>query len=67
MNETLIKELIKYKIKIANEIINLMPPNAADEIRKISRIVMEGIEEGCKNLGDTGYEGKNKINNIIIK
>ncbi|NLM43778.1 MAG: hypothetical protein GX201_07195 [Clostridiales bacterium] len=67
MNETLIKELIKYKIKIANEIINLMPPNAADEIRKISRIVMEGIEEGCKSLGDTGYEGKNKINNIIIK
>ena len=48
MNETLIKELIKYKIKIANEIINLMPPNAADEIRKISRIVMEGIEEDVK-------------------
>lgn len=67
MNETLIKELIKYKIRAANEIINSMPSGVADEIRKLGRIVLEGIEEGCKSLGDTGYEGKNKINNIIIK
>jgi len=57
MNETLIKELIKYKIRAANEII----------IRKLGRIVLEGIEEGCKNLGDTKPEGKNKINNIVIE
>lgn len=67
MNETLIKELIKYKIRAANEIINSIPSGVADEIRKLGRIVLEGIEEGCKNLGDTKPEGKNKINNIVIE
>lgn len=67
MNETLIKEFIKYKIKIANEIINSMPPDLADQIRKVGRIVMEGIEEGCKSLGDTKLEGENKVKNIVIE
>jgi len=67
MNETLLKELIKYKIRVANEIINSMPPHLAAEIRKIGRIVMEGIEEGCKSLHEQKDEGGNKLNNIVIE
>jgi len=67
MNEALIKELIKYKIKTANDILNSMPPEMADEIRKIGRIVMEGIEEGIKSLENTKTEGKNHVKSIAIE
>ncbi|MCQ1529039.1 MULTISPECIES: hypothetical protein [Lutispora] len=64
MNEALIKELIKYKLNAANAIVNSMPPKAAEEIRSFSRIIMEGIEEGCKAMNEKNTLNSKKSNKL---
>lgn len=64
MNEALIKELIKHKLNAVNTIVNSMPPNVAEEVRDFSRIIMEGIEEGCKAINEKNTSNSRKSNKL---
>jgi hypothetical protein len=50
MNEALIKELIKYKLSMACAVLNSLPPDAADKIRKLGSTVLEGLNEACREI-----------------
>ncbi|MDD2492221.1 MAG: hypothetical protein PHV12_08550 [Bacteroidales bacterium] len=69
MNEALIKELIKYKLNAANLIVNSLPHNVTEEIRGLGRIIIEGINEGCKDINQQNITNSKKsknLNNITI-
>lgn len=64
MNEALIKELIKCKLNAANAIVNSIPSNAAEEIKNFGRIILEGIEESCRDIKEKNKEKSKKSNNL---
>lgn len=70
MNETLIKELIKYKLNMADAALNSLPPEVSGEIKKLGRVVLEGLNEGCKAIKEKPapkVKDAEKLENIPIE
>ena len=56
MNETLIKELIKYKLNAADAVLGSLPSEVSDEIRKLGRAVLDGLNEASKDINEKPAE-----------
>ncbi len=50
MNETLIKELVKYKLRAATAIVDHLPPELSGEIKELGRVLLESINEGFQEI-----------------
>ncbi len=70
MNEKLIKELIRLKLKAAGAVLEQLPPELSGGIRSLGRIVIEALNEGAEGI-DTAKEAKGKspagINSIPVE
>ncbi len=70
MNETLIKHLVKYKLKAAGAIISHLPPKLSGEIMDLGRMILEGINECSQELKEQpSQESKpsDQLDNILIE
>lgn len=70
MNEVLIKELVKLKLGVAEEILSSLPPKASDDLRNLGRLVLEGLNEGScetRKKPDRKSQGDRKLDNIPIE
>lgn len=70
MNETLIKELIRYKLNMADVIVGSLPAHMSEGIRKTGRIILEGINESCSERKEGNVSKSkhpDKLNNVPIE
>lgn len=70
MNEVLIKELIKCKLNAADRVINNLPPEISKEIKDLSRLILESINESCserKENKESKPKASNKLENVPIE
>lgn len=67
LNKALIKELIRCKLNAANAVVDSMPPEIAEEIRELGRLIVEGINECCNDIKTKNPSTTNKLNNIPIE
>lgn len=68
MNEILIKELIKYKLKVVNTTIDYLPAEISEGLRNLGRIILESVNENSRET-QTGKKTKdsNKLDNVPIE
>lgn len=50
MNEKLIRELIRLKLRAAGIVLDQLPPELSGEIRSLGRIVVEALNEGVVGM-----------------
>jgi len=50
VNEKLIKELIRLKLRAADAVLDQLPPELSEEIRSLGRIVVEALNEGVEGM-----------------
>lgn len=70
MNEALIKNIIKYKLTTADKILNQLPQEMSDNLRNLSKIILESINESSQEIKDEPVnkrKSKNGLENIEIE
>ena len=70
MNEALLKELIKLKLKAADMAVSNLPPEMSEGIRNFGRIVLEGIAESCSEIkvqAASKPKSSDKLDNVPIE
>lgn len=70
MNEELIKEIVKCKLHIANEIIEQLPPSISEEIRKTGKAILESLNEGSQDIKEQPAKkakASDKLNSVPIE
>ncbi|HYE83391.1 MAG TPA: hypothetical protein VEG39_14640 [Clostridia bacterium] len=70
MNEALVKEIVKCKLHIANTIIEQLPTEIAEEIRKTGKVILESLNEGSKDIKEQPVKKaktSDKLNNVPIE
>jgi hypothetical protein len=70
MNEALIKDIIKCKLKVADTIVGSLPPSISEEVRKLGRTILEGINESMdktKEQAASTVKGSGKLENVHIE
>lgn len=70
MNETLIKEIIKCKLNIIESIIDSLPTKMAEEVKDLSRIVLEGANESFQEMKKQPAKktkSENKLQSVSIE
>ncbi|WP_366924636.1 hypothetical protein MFMK1_001627 [Metallumcola ferriviriculae] len=68
MNETLIKELIKYKLGAAETIVDHLPKTLSAGLKELGQIVFEGINERYSDNTDKfSRKPADKLNSVPIE
>ena len=70
MNEALIRSIIKYKLNIADSIINSLPTKISEDVKNLSKIVLESVNEGFEEIKKQSFEkpkSENKLKNVSIE
>ncbi|KJS84741.1 MAG: hypothetical protein JM58_10500 [Peptococcaceae bacterium BICA1-8] len=70
MNETLIKEIIKYKLNVAGTIIDHLPTIMSEEIKNLGRAVLEGVNESSQEIKEQQSKkakSADKLENVPIE
>lgn len=69
MNEKLIKDLVKFKLNAADEILSHLPQKISNEVQDLARIILEGVNENLKTIDERHKKTKSssKLNDIPIE
>lgn len=69
MNEKLIKDLVKFKLIAADEILSHLPQKVSNEVKDFGRIILEGVNENLKTIDEQHKKTKSssKLNDIPIE
>ncbi len=64
MNEFIIKNLIKQKMKVSKCMIDRLPPELSQQIIGASKIIIEAVNEGLKEIENSPTEKTRKSSEL---
>ena len=70
MNETKLKNLIKYKMNVVESIIDGLPAKMSEDVKNLSRIILEGVNESFQEQKEqpaAKSKSKDKLENVTIE
>jgi hypothetical protein len=70
MNEVLIKNLIKYKMNVADSVINSLPAKMSEDLKSLRKIILDSVNESYQDIKDQPVKKskpENKLQNVEIE
>ncbi|MDF2531817.1 MAG: hypothetical protein K0Q65_1398 [Clostridia bacterium] len=70
MNEEIIKNLVKYKLNLAESMLDSLPEKLSQDARKLGKLILDGVNEGVQEMKEKPVEkskSSDKLENITIE
>jgi hypothetical protein len=70
MNEILIKNLVKYKLNVADSIINCLPAKMSEDLKSLDKIILDSANESLQDIKEQPVKKtkpENKLQNVEIE
>ena len=70
MNETIIKEVIKFKLQAAETLVDCLPTKVSEEIKDLGRIILQSVNENMNLINENSSKKSkqsDKLNDIPIE
>ncbi|MDF2889930.1 MAG: hypothetical protein K0R80_297 [Clostridia bacterium] len=70
MNEEIIKNLVKYKLNLAEAILDSLPEKLSQDARKLGKLILDGVNESLQEMKEKPVEkskSSDKLENITIE